>query len=437
MGTGETLDASSVARAWDVDRYLDEDEMEHEVLDGDVDEEGAWDLDMRVDVPFAAHATIEPRCAIAEPLGDDRWRIHASTQDAYLVKRRVAFVLGVDSDDVDVVSYRLGGGFGSKGLAYAPPEAALLAREVGKPVKVRWTRGEEFHEGFHRPPSSHRVRARLRDGKVDEWFHALAGGHVIFTHAGAPKWLLGMATTFAFDDGVSRGSTPPYEFGTTRVVFRDEPLPIRTGPWRGLGAGPNALAIELAMSRLAASIAVDPVEFRLRHLDEKHRLARCVRRVARDSGWSRSKMGRLPDGSVLGVGAGVYKGTAFAAVVARVAELDGELRVTDVWCAHDCGIVVNPDQVAAQVEGNVMWAVSSVLVEELPIGHSTIDASNFTESPILRIDDAPRVHVNLLPSERDPGGAGESAIVPAFGAVANAWERATRKPIDRIPVRST
>jgi isoquinoline 1-oxidoreductase beta subunit len=249
--------------------------------------------------------------------------------------------------------------------------------------------------------------------------------------------MLGMATTFSLDDGVSRGSLPLYDFGAKRIVFRDVPLPIRTGPWRGLGAGPNALAIELAVSRLAAVADVDPVEFRLRHLADESRLARCIRRVAEASGWSESNRGALPDGSSLGIGAGIYKGTTFAAAVARVARRDGELHVTDIWCAHDCGLVVNPDQVAAQVEGNLMWATSSVLLEELPIGHSIVDASNFSDSPILRIDDAPRIHVDLVDNAVDPGGAGESAIVPGFGAVANAWERATDEPITRIPVRST
>jgi len=428
------FDDASVARAIDVDRKLAAGDLQHELADDSVDRGGRWDLDMRIDVPFAAHATIEPRCAVVEPQGDDRYRVHAATQDAYLVRKKVARAVGAGESDVAVRSYRMGGGFGSRALPLVEQEAAVLAKAAGAPVKVRWTRAEEFHEGFHRPPSSHRIRVRLRNGRVADWWHAFATGHVFFTHAGAPRWVLGFAT-LGSDKGASRGAVPPYAFARRRIEFRDEPLPIRTGPWRGLNAGPNALAIEVAMSRAARLAGQDAVEFRLAHLAEAPRLARCLERAAALAGWSTSARGALDDGSQLGVGCGIYKGVTYVAAVARVARSAARLRVTDVWCVQDCGLVVNPDRVRAQIEGNAMWAVSSVLCEKLEVGPGQVAASTFAQSPVLRLDASPRVHSELIAADdQAPTGAGESAITAAMGAVANAWERASGIDLERIPV---
>ena len=185
----------------------------------------------------------------------------------------------------------------------------------------------------------------------------------------------------------------------------------------------------------------DPVRFRLDHIDDP-RLARVLQRVAEAAGWGAAAapppVGRRRG---QGVACGIYKAMSYAAVVAEV-EVDdtsGAIRVTRLWCAHDCGLVVNPDQVRAQCEGNLVWGIGMVLNEALPVARSQVAAQNFADSPIPRLHDVPPMQVILVDGGEPPTGAGETAIVAAGAAVANAvrdatqW-RITRLPVSRVPV---
>lgn len=429
-----SFDADDVGRAIDVDRRLAAGALAHRPRRDAFDPSGPWDVDLRLDVPPAAHAAIEPRAAVAEwtaQRGLEAWVGH---QDVFYVRDAVASRLGLDAARVRVHGMRVGGAFGGKTVVTVELETAVLARAVGGAVKVQWTRAQEFAQGFHRPPSSHRVRARLRNGRIDAWWHAFASGHVLFTNAVLPPWLQRL-TDLVGDDGVARGAVPPYRTGATRVEFDLVRLPILGGPWRGLGAGPNALAIEQAMDALARRAGVDPVAFRLAHVEDP-RLARVLRRAAEAAGprpvgsQGGARTGR-------GVACGTYKGTSHAAVVADVAvdPSDGTVRVVRMTCAHDCGTVIDADQVRAQCEGNLVWGLGTVLVEALPVGASSIAAASFADAPIPRIADVPRMDVVLVDEGDPPGGAGETAIVASAGAVANALFDAIGYRATRMPVR--
>jgi isoquinoline 1-oxidoreductase subunit beta len=197
---------------------------------------------------------------------------------------------------------------------------------------------------------------------------------------------------------------------------------VKTGPWRGLGAGPNGLAMECGVDECARVADVDPVQFRLANLDNP-RLARVLKGVADASKWTERR--RSNNNAVLhgrGVACGTYKGSSHAAVVADVAvnASTGEVKVTKMWCAHDCGVVVNPDQVRAQCEGNLVWGVGMVLIERLRTASSSVAASTFGDSPIPLFADVPEMEVLLIDEGDAPGGAGETAIVASGAAVANA-----------------
>lgn len=434
-----SFESDDVVRALDLDARLARGALAHQPrlepwhTTGVPDRTGPWDVDLHLDVPPAAHAPIEPRAAVAHWTAEGELHAWVGNQDVFYVADVIAARLGLDASRVHVQGMRVGGAFGGKTIATVELEAAVLARATGGAVKVQWTRSQEFACGFHRPPSRHRIRARLKDGRIEAWWHAFASSHILFTNAVLPAWLQRLTDVIG-DDGVARGAVPPYRTGATRVEFDLVRLPILGGPWRGLGAGPNALAIESAMDALARAAGADPVAFRLAHV-ESPRLARVLRRARESAGGRSSATG--PQRTGRGVACGIYKGGSFAAVIADVDvdPSDGTVRVRRMTCAHDCGRVVDADQVRAQCEGNLVWGLGMVLVESLPIGASSIGAASFADSPIPRMGEVPAMRIELVDDGDAPTGAGETAIVAAAGAVANAIFDAIGYRPQRVPVR--
>jgi isoquinoline 1-oxidoreductase beta subunit len=229
---GSEWGAADLARATDVDARLAARggaSLPHRLLDAAVERGGPWDLDLRLDVPMAAHAAIEPRAATARWSADrTRVGVWTGTQDAFFVRAVLARRLGLREAEVVVRSCRMGGAFGGRTVPNVEIEAARLARAVApRPVLVQWTRADEFREAFHRPPSSHRIRARLGpDGRVAAWWHAFSG-HVIFTAAVLPPWLQRAANAVTGDTGIARGARPmpsaPRAWSSTRCRCRCRP----------------------------------------------------------------------------------------------------------------------------------------------------------------------------------------------------------------------
>lgn len=423
-------DGASVARLLDVDTHRARGRLPHEVLDaGRVDEGAAWDVDLRIDIPFAAHAAIEPRAAVAAPGADGTLDLWVGSQDAWYQRDVVSQTLGLDAQRVRVHPCRVGGAFGGKTICTVELEAALLCEAVRAPVKVQWTRTQELRQGFHRPPSSHRLRARLREGRLVDWQHHFASSHILFTSAGVPAWLQRITDTVAGDPGVARGAALPYRVPNTDVRFALVRLPVFTGPWRGLGAGPNGLAIESAIDECAHAAGLDPVAFRLAHLTDA-RLARTLRAAvaAAPPAPSGPRSGR-------GVACGTYKQLSHAAVVADVQVApDGTVRITRLGCAHDSGHLIDPDTVRAQCEGNLVWGLGMALSDALEVAAGGVSSDSFASAPIPRIHDLPPLDVVLIDEGEAPGGAGETVIVAAAAAIANAVRAATGHRVTRFPI---
>ena len=280
-----TVSDEMVARAIDVDAALADGGLEHTPVSRGAVGDANFDIDLRLDVPIAAHASIEPRTAVARFGDDGELEVWSGTQDAFFVRKTLATELGLAEERVRVHGMRIGGGFGARTLVIAELEAARLAHHSGRPVKVQWSRRDEFRAGFHRQPSSHRIRATAdADGRITRWWHAFRAGHVIFTSA-AMGPTLQFATSFVADPGTARGAIPPYAAPAVRVEFEDVRLPVHTGPWRGLGAGPNCWAIETAIDALARRHGRDPVEFPLANIAaDQRRLAGALRRAAAMAG---------------------------------------------------------------------------------------------------------------------------------------------------------
>lgn len=425
--------------AVDIDRRLARSgRRARQVHDDRIAADGPWDVDLRLDVPLAAHAPIEPRAAVAEFTADGRLELWVGTQDVFYQRDVVARRLGLDEDRIVVHGQRVGGGFGGKTTCTVELEAAVLARAARAPVKVQWTRAQEFRQPFHRPPSSHRIRARLKDGRIDQWWHSFASSHILFTSAVVPPWLQRI-TDLVGDDGVARGAALSYRAAARRTEFDLVRLPVFTGPWRGLGAGPNGFAIESAIDECARSAGLDPVRFR-RDNAEDPRLVRVLERAAGAAGWGAAPVPAAAPSAGRrtgrGVACGIYKAMSYAAVIADV-EIDvagGTIRVTRLVCAHDCGRVINPDQVRAQCEGNLVWGLGMALIERLPVAGSQVAAATFADSPIPRMADVPPMQVMLVDEGEAPTGAGETAIVAAAAAIANAVRDASGVRPRRLPI---
>jgi isoquinoline 1-oxidoreductase beta subunit len=424
--------------ALDIDRRLaSRPRRDQQVHDDRIDTDRSWDIDLRLDVPLAAHAPIEPRAAVAAFAPDGQLSLWVGSQDVFYQRDVVARRLGLDEARITVHGCRVGGGFGGKTLCTVELEAAVLAQAVRAPVKVQWTRAQEFRLSFHRPPSSHRIRARITDGRLAQWWHSFASSHILFTNAVLPPWLQRLTDVIG-DDGVARGAALPYRAAARRTGFDLVRLPVFTGPWRGLGAGPNGFAIESAIDECARHAGADPLRFRLAHAEDP-RLARVLERAAAAAGWGAPVPAPAAAAAVRqgrGVACGIYKAMSYAAVVADV-EVDltaGRVRVTRLVCAHDCGRVINPDQVRAQCEGNLVWGLGMALIERLPVADAQVAAATFADAPIPRMADVPPMTVVLVDEGEPPTGAGETAIVAAAAAIANAVRDATGVRPSRLPI---
>lgn len=420
----------------DVDAHLARDpRLTHAVHDDAVPRDGAWDVDLRFDIPPAAHAAMEPRAAVAEFAPGGTLQLWVGSQDVFYQRDVVARRLGLDDDEITVHSHRVGGGFGAKTLCTVELEAAALARAVGRPVKAQWTRAQEFRQSFHRAPSSHRVSVRLRDGRLHHWRHGFVSAHILFTNAAMPPWLQAVSR-FVGDAGVARGAKLPYRAAARETRFALQRLPVLAGPWRGLGAGPNHFVIESVIDECARHAGADPLAFRLAHVDDA-RLARVLQRAAANARWGEPAAAVPGERTGRGLAGGIYKEMSYAAVVADVAVApDGRVRVLRLWCAHDCGRVVNASQVRAQCEGNLVWGLGMALMENLALDErGNVAAGSFADAPIPRWGDIPVMHIDLVDTGEPPTGAGETAIVAASGAIANAIRAATGHRLLSLPCR--
>lgn len=382
--------------------------------------------------PMAAHAHLEAQAALAD-VRADRATIWVSTQFTELVRQEVTKILGFKAESIEVIPTFLGGGFGRKSGIEPAVEAARLSQAAGQPVHVGWSRTEDFRSGYVRPPTHHRLRARLNAGRIEAIEHEQASGHVAFDFL--PGFLTGI---MGADFGAWRGAMLHYAAPHIRTMAWRTKLPIRTGWWRGLGLLANTFAIESFIDELAHSAGVDPLQFRLDNLPDDEigqRLRAVLQKVAERSSWGAP----LPAGHARGLACCIDARTA----VAQVAEisLDGQdgkqIRVHRISAAIDPGLVVNPDGATAQSQGAIVMGLGSTLLEELIIRDGQFTASNFDAYPIMTMSRTPQIDIDLLESGETPFGMGEPPIGPVAAAIANAVFTLTGQRIRKLPLRLT
>jgi isoquinoline 1-oxidoreductase beta subunit len=433
------FDQGTIDERIDVDAALARGDLEHIPVGDRPDPDTVWDVDLRFEIQLQSHAMQEPRAAVARFGGEggrDGLEIWTGSQDAFVVQRHAARDLGLATDRVVVHARRMGGGFGGREHYDVERDAARLARTVRRPGKVQWSREDEFRAARNRPASTHRMRVRAdAGGRLTDWWHAFVSGHILFARERLPGWLLTAARVVG-DLGVARGSEPPYAADRKRVEYQDVDLPVDLGSWRSLGAAPNTFAIESAIDELAAQRKIDPVELRLRNLaPAHHRLAACLRRTR-----ALAEKVPPPTGRATGRGyaCGIYEERSYVAASADVVvdPASAEVRVVRMCCVQDVGLAINPDQLEAQIEGNLVWGLGMALTERVEIGESDIASLNFDRYVIPRMPQAPELEIEIIsPRDVPPAGAGETALIVGPPAIASAVRRATGQRPTALPIR--
>jgi len=367
------------------------------------------------------------------------------------LRGELATALGLPPDHVQVIHVQAAGCYGHNGADDAALDAALLAMAVpGRPVKLQWSRRDEFAWAPAGPAMLMRAKAGLSaEGKVVDWDYALwSNSHVL--RPGQPgglnllgAWYLGKGHHASppakipqpFGNG-DRNAVPLYDFPRQRIVNHLlTEMPVRTSSLRTLGSHGNVFAIECFMDELAQAAGSDPLAFRLAHLTDPR--GRAVLQTAADAaGWRRAYP---PDGR-RGRGIAYTRYKNISTYVAVIVEIDvdrvsGKIRVTRAVAAADAGLVINPDGMISQCEGGIVQGLSWALKEQLRFDRQAITSANWASYPIMTFDEVPPIDVRLLNRPNDPSlGAGEATVGPASAALANALANATGKRLRHLPL---
>jgi isoquinoline 1-oxidoreductase subunit beta len=435
----QPINQAEIDRLVDVDAEMAVGDLEQVLLDQSHRKTVDWAIDLRFDVQVQTHAAQEPRAAIAyfkdAGEGGHQLQIWTGTQDPWAIKRFAAMDTSLSEEDIIVYPMRLGGGFGGREHYEVERDAVRLARTVQRPVKVQWTRQDEFTASRNRPASAHRLRINCDEaGNLSDWWHGYVTGHVILARDRLPGWLLPVAR-LGEDMGVVKGALSPYEAPHQRVEFKDVDLPIDLGVWRSLNAAPAIFASESAMDELAIQQGLEPVDFKLAQMGDQHpRLQHCLARVR-----ALSLNAALPEGSGYGRGfaCGIYDNRCFVAISAdvQVDTATQAIRVHRLCCVQDVGMPINPGQLRAQIESNLTWSLGMALFERLEVGDNRIKSTNFDNYRIPRMADMPSVDIEIVDQPSiPPAGAGEVALIAGPPAIANAIRNATGFRALKLPI---
>ena len=365
-------------------------------------------LKQTYEVAYAQHAPMEPRaaCALWE---SGKLTVWTGTQNPFGVRGELARAFQLSEDSVRVIVPDFGGGFGGKHTGECAVEAARLAQAAGKPVTLRWTRREEFTWAYFRPAAAITAEATLDAANTITSWH------------------------FADINGGSPGIETPYRIAKARSQAIASDAPLRQGSYRALGSTGNNFARECFMDELAALAGLDPLAFRLAHL-EPGRLRAVLEDVAKRADFLERRKGDKP-GIGVGLSCGTEKGS-FVAACAEVAVADNTIRVTHVWQTFECGAITNPSNLLAQVQGAIVMGLGPALREGMTFDKGSITNANFAGYKVPRFADVPELDIHLLDRpDLASTGAGETPIIAIAPAVANAVFHATGKRLRAMPLR--
>lgn len=385
--------------------------------------EGEKFIEAIYEVPFMAHAPMEPMNCVAK-YENGKVELWAPTQNPQNAKSEVAKALGLSENDVTVHVTLMGGGFGRRLVSDFAIEAAEISKASGKAVKLTWTRKEDMKFGYYRPPSMHVLKGSVsKDGKPLKFYH-----HVI---APSIRQMRFDKNLTAEKSEIREGTVDlEYQIPNLKITGTLVPTHVPISWWRAVYNSQNPFAVESFIDELAYAAGKDPYEFRKQMLPEDSRLLNVMNIAIEKSGW----YNKLPEGKGRGLAIS-YGYESYCAEVAEVSVINNKLKVEKYTAVIDCGVVVNPDIVEAQMEGAIAFALSAAMKGEITIKNGGVEQNNFDDFEILFYDEMPVVDVHIVQNNFKVGGVGEVGIAACAPALCNAIFAATGKRIRKLPVR--
>jgi len=376
------------------------------------------------EVPFLAHACMEPMNCTAD-VRSDRCDVWVPTQGQTASQQAAMAASGLPATAVNIHTTYLGGGFGRRGEADFVMDAVETSKAVGKPVKVVWTREDDMQHDYYRPITYIRMWGAIdASGKPAAFMQRIVQQSLL-------KRLGPLPPDGVDPISVDGSATLPYDIPNIRIEYIETDPGVPYGFWRSVGASVQGFVVEAFIDELATAANQDPYKFR-RDLLNKHPRHRAVLDlVAEKAGWGR----RLPAGR----GLGIAVMEAFGSIIGQVAEVsvtNGNVRIHKLWCAVDCGWVINPDTVKAQMEGGTLYGLTAALKGEITVDKGRVVQRHFNDYAMIRHNESPEVEVHIVPSTEEPGGIGEPSTAIAAGALVNAVSAATGKRIYKLPIRA-
>ena len=380
-------------------------------------------LEQAYQLPYISHAQVEPINCTAQ-VEKEVCRIWIPTQGQTATQLTAAKLTGLPLEKVEVMTLPAGGGFGLRAEQDPVIDSVLLSKSLGRPVKVIWSREDDFGHDYFRPANHCRIQAGLdHRGKVVAWSHKLA----------APSVMSRLMPEYVSDgvdpDAVSGVLDMVYSIPSKRVDYVMVDLPITVGFWRSVGYSANTFTVESFMDELAHAAGADPLQFRLDHLEKGSRACTLLEFLSEKGGWNTP----LPEGRAKGIAVT----SCFESFAAHIAEVSvspgGGIRVHKMHCAIDCGTAVYPDAIRAQAEAGVIMGMSAAFYERIRFRDGGVHTANYDDYPVLKMSEVPEIEVHILASDLKAGGIGEPVLPSVAPAIANAVFRATVVRLRALP----
>lgn len=397
--------------------------------------EAARKLQATYYVPCVAHATMEPMNCTASVTAE-RCEVWAPSQIQTAPVAIATKITGLPKEKVQVNTTFMGCGLGRRTRPDFVAEAVLCSKALGKPVKVVWTREDDFKHDAFRAPGSHRIEAALdAQGQLTGWSHKLVSISILKDIR--PEHIKDGIDFYCLWGLADAPNSPmwnnriQYEIPNLDIEFLISTLPIPVAPWRSVQNAPNAFVIESFMDELAHEAGKDPLEFRLQSLKNNMRARRVLEMAAEKAGWGKP----VPEGQARGIAQHACMGS-YSAQVADISvdKKNGNIKVHRIVFAVDCGPTVNPGSIVEQIQGGIIIALSTTLKEQVQFANGGVKSANFDDYNVIRMGEVPDIEVHVVKSTEKMGGIGELGIPTTAPAVANAFFKATGVRIRRLPL---